>query len=128
MATYTTNFYSKSSRLFIQSGVEILSAEGTTQGDSIVMPMYSMGIMLLLNKIKKNSASEVKHLSLVRPLWKSLMASVTSRFHENTFCNGGLTLLFPRRKTGKIFSIFLQFLGILGKIYVQYSCLYFLDR
>ena len=29
---------------------------------------------------------------------------------------------------GKIFSIFLQFLGILGKCYAQNSCLYLLDH
>ena len=33
IATYITNCYATSSRLFIASGEEILSIEGTTQGD-----------------------------------------------------------------------------------------------
>ena len=37
-------------------------------------------------------------------------------------------LLFKRKKTGKIFSFFLQFLGILAKCYARNSCLYLLDH
>ena len=37
-------------------------------------------------------------------------------------------MLFRRKKTGKIFSFFLQFLGILGKCYARNSFLYLLDH
>ena len=36
--------------------------------------------------------------------------------------------MFKRKKTGKIFSFFLQFLGILAKCYARKSCLYLLDH
>ena len=36
--------------------------------------------------------------------------------------------MFKRKKTGKIFSFFLQFLGILAKCYARNSCLYLLDH
>ena len=47
-----------------------------------------------------------------------LMTNTMSRYDENAFCNGGLCCCFDRGKQGgKIFSIFLQFLGVLGKYY-----------
>ena len=37
MATYAINTYRKSARLFIMGGKEIISVEGTTQGDPLAM-------------------------------------------------------------------------------------------
>ena len=48
MTTYTYNCYAKASRLFVQGGKEITSAEGTTQGDPIAMPLYAVAITPLL--------------------------------------------------------------------------------
>ena len=48
--TYIRNCYCTLSRLFVCGGSEIESAVGTTQGDPWAMPVYSIGITLLLNK------------------------------------------------------------------------------
>jgi hypothetical protein len=44
LAIYTINCYQSPSRLFIQGGKEISSAEGTTQGHPVAMPIYAIGI------------------------------------------------------------------------------------
>lgn len=41
IAIYVNNCYSKPSRLFVVGGIEISSAEGTTQGDPIAMAIYA---------------------------------------------------------------------------------------
>ena len=49
---YTINCYQSPSRLFVQGGKEISSAEGTTQDDPIAMPIYAIGTTPLLREIK----------------------------------------------------------------------------
>ena len=48
IANYFFNCYCKPSRFFVTGGKEIESQEGTTQGDSIAMGMYALGLMPLL--------------------------------------------------------------------------------
>ena len=52
LATYIRNCYKTPSRLFIAGGVELSSAEGTTQGDPSAMPSYPVGILPFLALIK----------------------------------------------------------------------------
>ena len=48
VATYIRNTYSSPSRLFISGHGEILSAEGTTQGDPLSMPWFSINTSPLI--------------------------------------------------------------------------------
>ena len=52
LAIYTINCYQSPSRLFVQGGKEISSAEGTTQGNPIAMPIYAIVSHPLLREIK----------------------------------------------------------------------------
>ena len=48
IASYIINCYATPSRLFIVSWQEILSSDGTTQGDPIAMGAYGLGILSLI--------------------------------------------------------------------------------
>ena len=56
MATYLRNCYHTPSRLFVAGGGEIMSSEGTTQGDPLAMPAYGISILPLLTLIKADDA------------------------------------------------------------------------
>ena len=62
MSTYLQNCYRNPSRLFVGEGVEVPSAEGTTQGDPLAMPGYGIGILPLLVTLKTDNA-EIKHVA-----------------------------------------------------------------
>ena len=68
MAVYTYNCYSTASRLFVQGGKEISSAEGTTQGDPKAMPLYAVAIAPLLQMIKSGNAQDVRHIAFADDL------------------------------------------------------------
>lgn len=63
LATYLKNCYQTSSRLFIAGGKELLSAEGTTQGDPTAMPAYGIGILPFLAMIKPTQDGDLKQLA-----------------------------------------------------------------
>ena len=58
----------KPSRLFITGGREISSNKGNTQGDSIVMGMYAVGLMPLLTSIISNNTGNLIHVVFVDDL------------------------------------------------------------
>ena len=49
------NTYRLLVRMFIQGGGEILSVEGTTQGDNLAMSFYELGTTILLDRLKLTS-------------------------------------------------------------------------
>ena len=51
IAVYAINTYRKSARLFITGGREILSAEGTTQGDPLAMGLYALSVQPLITSL-----------------------------------------------------------------------------
>ena len=51
-STVLINTYRLPVRMFIQNGGEILSVEGTTQGDNLAMSFYALGTSILLDRLK----------------------------------------------------------------------------
>ena len=65
IAIYVHNCYIKLDILFVTGGVEISPDEGSTQGDPIAMPLYSVGVTPLLMAIKTQN---VKHAAFADDL------------------------------------------------------------
>ena len=61
IATYINNTYRKPSRLFVTGGKEMLSQEGTTQGDPLAMAWYSLATTTLIEHLH----NEVESVSQV---------------------------------------------------------------
>ena len=58
IAIYAINTYRQPARLFVIGGKEIVSAEGTTQGDRLAMGPYALSIQPLITSLQ--AASSVK--------------------------------------------------------------------
>ena len=82
IAVFVSNCYNQTIRLFIVGGKELLSKEGTTQGDPIAMVVYGLSLLPLMSNIK--NGSHLIHLAFADDLasggkledilawWKSL--------------------------------------------------------
>ena len=55
ISLYLLNTDSDPSRLFIRGGGDILSLEGTTQGDPLAMPWYWVNTSILINSLRVSS-------------------------------------------------------------------------
>ena len=53
--TVLINTYRLPVSLFVQGGGEILSVEGTTQGNNLAMSFYALGTSILLDRLKLTS-------------------------------------------------------------------------
>ena len=60
MSLYIINTYRSSSRLFICGGGEILSQEGTTQGDPLAMPWYSVNASVMIQSLRTSSPGVIQ--------------------------------------------------------------------
>ena len=63
IAVYLSNTYRHPARLFIQGGGEILSKEGTTQGDPLAMPWFSINTTIIIQRLR-NTDPEAKQVWL----------------------------------------------------------------
>ena len=63
LATYLINTYRHPAKLFVAGGKTILSREGTTQGDPMAMPWYSLSTTILIDALHE-SVPEVKQVWL----------------------------------------------------------------
>ena len=52
ISLYLINTYRSPSRLFVCGGGELLSQEGTTQGDPLAMPWYSLNTTLMMQTLR----------------------------------------------------------------------------
>ena len=52
VATFAINTYRASARLFVTGGKELVSAEGTTQGDPLAMCLYALSLQPLISRLQ----------------------------------------------------------------------------
>ena len=52
------NIYRAPARLFVVGGIELASAEGTTQGCTLAMAMYALGVNPLIDRVRPMSPSD----------------------------------------------------------------------
>ena len=57
LATIAANFYRSPSRLFVTGGMELSSAEGTTQGCPLSMALYALSVIPLIDKCRNTATS-----------------------------------------------------------------------
>ena len=97
MATYIRNCYQKPSRLFIAGGKELLSAEGTTQGDPAAMPAYGIGILPFLAMIRPaQEGIGVKQLAYADDLGAGSKLEALREWWSNIEINGPSFGYFPK--------------------------------
>ena len=58
VATFAINTYRASARLFVTGGKELVSAEGTTQGDPLAMCLYALSLQPLIPRLRAVSQAK----------------------------------------------------------------------
>ena len=58
VATFAINTYRASARLFVTGGKELVSAEGTTQGDPLAMCLYALSLQPLISRLQAVSQAK----------------------------------------------------------------------
>ena len=97
MSTYVRNCYGKPSRLFIAGGEELLSAEGSTQGDPVAMPAYAVGILPLLALIKPDvDPKKMKHVAYADDLGGGSKLEKLRKWWDQTVAHGPALGYYPK--------------------------------
>ena len=97
MATYINNCYQKPSRLFIAGGKELMSSEGTTQGDPSAMPSYGIGILPYLAMIRPDQETGLlKQLAYADDIGGSAKLAILREWWDNIERYGPSFGYFPK--------------------------------
>ena len=67
VATFAINTYRASARLFVTGGKELVSAEGTTQGDPLAMCLYALSLQPLISRLQTISQAKQCRFQMMRP-------------------------------------------------------------
>ena len=92
IAIYTINTYRQPARLFVIGGKEIVSAEGTTQGDPLAMGLYALSIQPLITSLQA--------ASIVKKCWFADDASGAGSIMETRTLAPLVRILIIFRTTG----------------------------
>jgi predicted secreted protein len=87
LATYLVNTYRHPAKLFIAGGKTILSMEGTTQGDPLAMPWYSLSTTTLINSLRA-STPEVKQVWLADDASAAGKLEMLNKWYKNLELEG----------------------------------------
>ena len=102
MVVYTYNCYSTASRLYVQGGKEISSAEGTTQGYPIAVPLYAVAIAPLLQMIKSDYAQDVRHVAFADDLCGAGKLVQLRSWWDNIVVHGPHLCYYPRADKSRL--------------------------
>ena len=81
LSVFATNCYRVPVRLFVSGGEELVSSEGTTQGDPLAMVLYAIGIMPLVDLLRgqakqvwfADDAQAADKLMALRAWWDTIV-------------------------------------------------------
>ena len=85
---YAYNCYAVYARLFVIGGIEIISREGTTQGDPPAMAFYGLGILPFLQKLQSMTNKETKQAGFADDIQTGGRVSNAKRWLDVTSIEG----------------------------------------
>ena len=104
IANYLINTYRHPAKLFVAGGKTIYSREGTTQGDPLAMPWYSLSTVPIINELKHSSpnvkqvwlADDASSAGKLKPLYEWYQQLVEKGDGHGYYVNGGKSWLIVK--------------------------------